>query len=235
MARLKADLRACYASHFAAVDPGVIGQLPNPAGTKISIGLAERYAPPDLWLQQEIAALSAADQGSQPAQPVDAPAGAEGASAAATYAEPKLRQERRRVPLEAWLSDTDREVVLGPAGSGKSTLLRFLALDMLSANPAFVTLRRLRPDFIAVWVSFPFWTQLIATDKDRSSLIETIESGAVLVAAQCRQFQFERHADLVQCDVGRHRTGAGRVIKRQHSLLRFGNWVRSTHKRHPRA
>jgi hypothetical protein len=176
MARLKADLHACYASHFAAVDPGVIAQLPSPAGTRISIGLADRYVPPDLWLQQEIAAVPVADQGSHPVRPVDvdSSASAEDASAAATRAEPRLRQERRRIPLEAWLSDTDREVVLGPAGSGKSTLLRFLALDMLSASPAFVTLRRLRPDFIPVWVSFPFWTRLIATDKDRSSLIETI-------------------------------------------------------------
>jgi hypothetical protein len=70
MTRLKADLRACYASHFAAVDPGVIAQLPNPDGTRISIGLADRYVPPDLWLQQEIVALPVAEQGSHPAQPV---------------------------------------------------------------------------------------------------------------------------------------------------------------------
>ncbi len=176
MARLKANLRACYASHFAAVDPGVIAQMPNPSGTKISVALADRYVPPDLWLETEIPTLPAADQGSRPARAVDPSVGTEGANRATIRAEPKLRQERRRVPLEAWLSDTDREVVLGPAGSGKSTLLRFLALDMLSPDPAFLTLRRLRPDFIPVWVSFPFWTRLIATDKSRSSLIETIET-----------------------------------------------------------
>jgi hypothetical protein len=169
MTQLKASLHACYASHFAAVDPGVIGQIPNPGGTKISIGLADRYVPPDLWLEREIAALPA-DQFSQPAEPVDP--SAEAPSTAATRAEPKLRQERRRVPLEVWLGDTDREVVLGPAGSGKSTLLRFLALDMLSPNPAFLALRRLRPDFLPVWVSFPFWTRLIATDKGLRSLLE---------------------------------------------------------------
>jgi energy-coupling factor transporter ATP-binding protein EcfA2 len=172
--RLKASLHECYASHFAAVDPGVIGQMPIPGGAKISIGLADRYVPPDLWLEQEIAALPA-EQVFQPT--VEPPTGAEATSAAATTRdEPKLRQERRRAPLEVWLGDTDREVVLGPPGSGKSTLLRFLALDMLSPNPAFLALRRLRPDFIPVWVSFPFWTRLIATDKDRSSLIETIET-----------------------------------------------------------
>jgi energy-coupling factor transporter ATP-binding protein EcfA2 len=175
MARFKANLHACYASHFAAIDPGVIGQMPSPGGTKISIGLADRYVPPDLWLEQEIAALPA-EQVSQPTQPIEPRTGAEATSTSATRDEPKLRQERRRAPLEVWLGDTDREVVLGPPGSGKSTLLRFLALDMLSQNPAFLALRRLRPDFIPVWVSFPFWTRLIATDKDRSSLIETIET-----------------------------------------------------------
>ena len=175
MTRLKASLHACYASHFAAVDPGVIGQMSSPGAAKISIGLADRYVPPDLWLKQEIAALPT-EQVSQPTQPVEPPTGAEATSTAATRDEPKLRQEHRRASLEVWLGDTDREVVLGPPGSGKSTLLRFLALDMLSPNPAFLTLRRLRPDFIPVWVSFPFWTRLIATDKDRSSLIETIET-----------------------------------------------------------
>src|SRR5262249_9726222 len=49
-------------------------------------------------------------------------------------------------------------------------------LDMLSADPKLVGLRRLRPDFIPVWVSFPFWTKLIATDAMASSLIDATEA-----------------------------------------------------------
>jgi predicted NACHT family NTPase len=37
-------------------------------------------------------------------------------------------------------------------------------------------LRRHFPDFLPVWVSFAFWTKLIAADKDRCSLIDAIES-----------------------------------------------------------
>ena len=88
----------------------------------------------------------------------------------------RLEKEKTRIAAENWIANANHDIVLGLAGAGKSTLLRFIALDMLSESPKFVALRRKFPDFLPVWVSFAFWTKLIAADKDRCSLIDAIES-----------------------------------------------------------
>ena len=172
--KLRASLRDCYTSHFATVDPGVLSRLPTSSGGKISVQLADRYVAPDFWLSRDVVPPS--QEAEAPPRTTDPRTGAETPMAGTARLEPQLRQERERVSLEIWLSDTNRDVVLGPAGSGKSTLLRYLALDMLSAEPKLVGLRRLRADFIPVWVSFPFWTKLIATGGTPSSLIDAIEA-----------------------------------------------------------
>ena len=82
------------------------------------------------------------------------------------------RREKTRIAAENWIANANHDIVLGLAGAGKSALLRFIALDMLSGNPKFIALRRQFPDFLPVWVSFAFWTKLIAADKDRCSLID---------------------------------------------------------------
>ena len=64
----------------------------------------------------------------------------------------------------------------GSQAGGKSTLLRFIALDMLSASPKLVDWRKRMPDYLPVWVSFAFWTKLIAADNDKCSLIDAIEA-----------------------------------------------------------
>ena len=47
---------------------------------------------------------------------------------------------------------------------------------MLSASPKLVGWRKRMPDYLPVWVSFAFWTKLIAADKDKCSLIDAIEA-----------------------------------------------------------
>jgi len=172
--KLKASLRDCYKSHFASVDPGVLSRLPTSSGGKISVQLADRFVAPDFWLSRDLVPPSEEPEilsrTTEPSTRAEAP------TAETARHEHQLRRKRERVSLEIWLGEANREVVLGPAGSGKSTLLRYLALDMLSADPKLVGLRRLRPDFIPVWVSFPFWTKLIAIDAIASSLIDATEA-----------------------------------------------------------
>jgi len=52
--RLRVSLRACYASHFASVDPGVLSRLPSSGAGRVSVQLADRYVLTDFWLSREL-------------------------------------------------------------------------------------------------------------------------------------------------------------------------------------
>ena len=134
--------------------------------------LADRYVLTDSWRPRT--PVPPSPEAEAPVRTNDPSIGPDATMAAIAGPEPQLRQERERISLESWLADTNREVVLGPAGSGSTS--SYLALDMLSASPKLLGLRRLRPDFVPVWISFPFWTKIIATDSASGSLIDTIEA-----------------------------------------------------------
>jgi len=174
--RLKADLLACYASHFSTVDPGVLSLLTPPGGGKRQVQLAERFVKPDLTHQADVIADEPVPVATQTAQQFDPASGREETLIPTTRIEDQPRQENTRVVLENWIGSANHDIVLGLAGAGKSTLLRFIALDMLSENPKLVGWRRRMPDFLPAWVSFAFWTKLIAGDKDQCSLIAAIEA-----------------------------------------------------------
>jgi hypothetical protein len=46
---------------------------------------------------------------------------------------------------------------------------------MLSATPKFAVWRKHFPEFLPVWVSSTFWTELIAAEGDKCSLLDAIE------------------------------------------------------------
>jgi NACHT domain len=175
--RLKANLLACYISHFSSVDPGVLSLVSATASGKRQLQLSERFVQPDLTQQAEVFAREPRS-GQQEAKPQIDPALGERAAVPQLVSriEDRPRREKTRTSLENWIGNARHEIVLGLAGSGKSTLLRFIALDMLSESPRLTGLRRRVADFLPVWVSFAFWTTLIATDKDRCSSIDAIEA-----------------------------------------------------------
>ena len=174
--RLRSGLLACYRSHFASVDPGVLGQIAAPAGSKRHLQLPERFVEPNLFEEAGFIVNEPPPSREQSKPQVD-PALGEDASPTPIVSTPRqLRQERMHLPLHNWVLHASHDVVLGLAGAGKSTLLRFIAIDMLSENPRLVGLRRRFPDFVPVWVSFAFWTKLIAADRGRASLIDAIEA-----------------------------------------------------------
>ena len=173
---LKGRLLACYTAHFTSVDPGVLSLAATKTGARRQLPLSERFVPPDLSESKDI------DEGEPAAEPAptfpeyDPETGLEYSAVPTGRIEKWVRQERTRVTLENWIADGKYEIVLGLAGSGKSTLLRFIALDTLSACPKLVGWRKRMPDYLPVWVSFAFWTKLIAADKDKCSLIDAIEA-----------------------------------------------------------
>jgi hypothetical protein len=172
---LKSRLRACYVSHFAAVDPGVLSLLSAPKSGKKQLQLSERFIEPDLTLQAEVFSDEPPPEQQESVPRSDPPLGEGAAPLFVARVEDQPRRERTRIAAENWIANANHDILLGLAGAGKSTLLRFIALDMLSESPAFIALRRQFPDFLPMWVSFAFWTKLIAADKD-CSLIDAIES-----------------------------------------------------------
>ena len=171
--RLKGQLLGCYESHFSSVDPGVLSLLAAPGG-KRKLQLPERFVKPDLT--QQAIADERVPIPPQIAPQFDPTSGREETSTPTPRIEDQQRREKTRVALENWIGSADHDIVLGLAGAGKSTLLRFIALDMLSESPKLVGWRRCMPDFLPVWVSFAFWTKLIAGYKDQCSLIDAIEA-----------------------------------------------------------
>jgi hypothetical protein len=171
---LKSKLLGCYVSHFASVDPGVLSLVSAPTTGKKQLQLPERFVEPDLTQQTEVFADEPPPQ-QQSAPPNDPALGESLAPPLAARIDDQPRREKTRISVENWIGNASHDIVLGLAGAGKSTLLRFIALDMLSESPRFIGLRRRFPEFLPVWVSFAFWTKLIAADKDRCSLIDAIE------------------------------------------------------------
>jgi predicted NACHT family NTPase len=173
--RLKAELLACYVSHISSVDPGVLRLLAASGGGKQHLQLSDRFVEPDLTRQADVVTDEPLPVQPQTRRQIDPASGLEEPSPQIPRIEDQPRREKTRISLENWIANANHDIVLGLAGAGKSTLLRFIALDMLSERPRLIGLRRQMPDFLPVWVSFAFWTKLIADAKDRCSLIDAIE------------------------------------------------------------
>jgi hypothetical protein len=173
---LKARLSACYTAHFSSVDPGVLSLAATRTDARRQLPLAERFVSPDLIESTDLDEEEPTTELTPSFPEYDPETGLEYSPAPIARLEERPRRERTRVALENWIAGAKYEIVLGLAGSGKSTLLRFIALDMLSASAKLVGWRKRMPDYLPVWVSFAFWTKLIAADGDRCSLIDAIEA-----------------------------------------------------------
>jgi len=193
---LKSKLLACYVSHFASVDPGVLSLVSAPTSGKRQLQLPERFVGPDLTQQAEVFADEPPPSQQQSALASDPALGEGVARQLVARIEDQPREEKTRISVENWIGNASHDIVLGLAGAGKSTLLRFIALDMLSESPRFIGLRRRFPDFLPVWVSFAFWTKLIAAGKDRCSL--TLSHAARVAATPTLK------AALLRCVEGNH-------------------------------
>ncbi len=173
--QLKSKLNACYVSHFSSVDSSVLSLTSAPLGTRRQLPLRQRFVVPDILQQTEIVA-DELPPNPQPLPLYDPDTGLELTPHEVPQNDNQPRQERVRILLDHWISEADHEIIRGSPGAGKSTLLRFIALDMLSPNPKLLGWRKRFPEFLPVWVSFAFWTRLIAADNDKCSLIDSIEA-----------------------------------------------------------
>lgn len=59
-------------------------------------------------------------------------------------------------PVDIWLGDGERNVLLGVPGAGKSSLLQFVASDLLAPDPVSIALQRAHGDRLPLWLPFGF-------------------------------------------------------------------------------
>ena len=175
VAEYRRRLHDLYSAVFAQLDPG----LPVPPGlSEAAVDLRDRYVVPDVA------------EAVPEAQALPDPAGPSGQ---ANVQQDPLRTGTRadevpdvgggrtssgnallrlRQPLGAWLAGAKRCLLVGGTGSGKSAALRFVTLDLLDENPQLTDLAPHWGGRIPVWVSFPYWTALIAREPEGVSLPE---------------------------------------------------------------
>jgi hypothetical protein len=178
--RLRRLLREYYASHFAALDPGLPIAAGQVEGAPFSID--KRYILPDVYEDREIAVGNRSpvpDRNSSPTGEIGERDRRERASGSAMQAV----AARVRVPIWSWMQHRERTVLLGDAGVGKSTFLRRLALDLLADDPAHEPSARLWGDRLPVWVPFPMWTRMVAESEGGCSLAEAIRTWLTKVGA----------------------------------------------------
>lgn len=82
---------------------------------------------------------------------------------------------RFREPADGWLARGRRNLLVGAPGSGKSSLLRFVARDLLSANPQSGVLHQVHGGRLPVWLPFGFLCRHL-DDSESNSLNSAIRA-----------------------------------------------------------
>ena len=163
---------------FAQLDPG----LPVPPGVSDApVDLPRRYVVPDVTEATEGQAIpgtagpGAQGAGRQPDAPQErAPEDETPGAPAAARTSPGDAASRLRQPLGTWLASAQRCLLVGGTGSGKSAALRFVTLDLLDENPQLADVTGHWGGRLPVWVSFPYWTTLIAREPEGVSLPDCV-------------------------------------------------------------
>ena len=116
-------------------------------------------------------------RGDRPGQQPDAPQEARVQDEATWRPQPgdaRRRGDQLPAPAAAGRVAGRRQrcLLFGGTGSGKSATLRFVTLDLLDEDPQLADLAAHWGGRIPVWVSFPYWTSLVAREPEGVSLPE---------------------------------------------------------------
>ena len=78
-------------------------------------------------------------------------------------------------PVDIWLADGERNVLIGVPGAGKSSLLRFVATDLLAPHPVSIALQRAHGDRLPLWLPFGFLCRHL-DDNSSNSLTSAVHA-----------------------------------------------------------
>jgi len=79
------------------------------------------------------------------------------------------------LPADAWLTQGDRNLIVGIPGAGKSSLLRFITADLLAPEPQSAALQRAYGERLPVWLPFGYLCKHLEAD-DANSLTSAVHA-----------------------------------------------------------
>lgn len=176
VAALRRQLREFYSVSFRVADPGV---MLASGGLSGAASLTDRFVTPDLAMSTVAAHGSeessrSSDITSDPRLYLEAVLSEESRQArrwSEDWSSASVESDRNpggqvgaedRTSADSWIGTTTRQVIVGEPGAGKSTLLRYLVLDLLSDEPAWVDVASRWGHRLPIWLPFHFYTQRAA-------------------------------------------------------------------------
>jgi len=157
-AKARTQLTRVYEASFHSLDPGSFGSINEDEG-RPSLTLLERFLKPDILVREATSPLErshtrASSNLSDERSPTSTPPEDERATIDVSTTTSRMR----RLPLNEWIGEAQRLVVLGDAGSGKSTLMRVIALDLLRDQTRFPELAARWGRHLPVYIPFAQWS-----------------------------------------------------------------------------
>ncbi|TAI63415.1 hypothetical protein CWO89_24335 [Bradyrhizobium sp. Leo170] len=173
-ARVYAQLRGFYDTHFGLLDVGVALPLTLDNVAQAPPSLLQRFAVPDVLVRDTMADAQQAPKQDE-SQLESTATGSVGASDEKGPTKARRREYVRRTSLPNWLGDGMHLAVVGDAGSGKSTLLRSIALDLLTKQGLFPQTARRWGELLPIHVSFSRWSRLSGRLGRAAGLKEVVQ------------------------------------------------------------
>lgn len=171
---LRSQLYSLYQIVFNIHDAGI--PLPS------ILPLTKRYVNPDIEDVQAVAyEAPVSNRSSSPHRNDRSESDVDAEQARRQYAESGNRRYVQRIPIQNWIVRNKRSLLFGSPGSGKSTFLRFLALDLLSEEPALDKISEKWGTYIPLWIPFALWTKVISdgriADRSIKAILEDLLRG----------------------------------------------------------
>ncbi len=158
IASVRKQLAQVYQTQFHLLDSGAIESNDSLIGSDIERerGLLARFTRPDIQVRE----LRDATATSAPHDSADMGNASRDNQAQRESVRLNKGVERiRRIPIAAWLTQSDQLALLGNAGTGKSTVLRCIALDLIGDQAGLPEIASRWGNLIPIYISFAKWAR----------------------------------------------------------------------------
>ena len=164
--KLRSELFSVYSRVFNMHDKGI------PLADVFP--LSDRFIVPDVEDKQSLSTQSSSNEG-----PVSEKTNEGGQDTKEDQKRKVTNVTKRyiqRIPIENWISRSNKNLLFGDPGSGKSSFLRFLTLDILNENPTMEFIAEKWGSYLPVWIPFALWTKIINQAQVGDSSVTAVVS-----------------------------------------------------------